>query len=134
MIVVYLMCWPAWNTLRSVARRALELYYVVMIKKILLGGLVHDMPADLESAITVNGDATAAWENISQLARNEWICWTITCKKAETRAHHIKRAVAELAEGKRRPCCWPGCPHRSVDAKSRKFFHPSLLNMPKAGV
>jgi hypothetical protein len=34
-------------------------------------------------------------------------------KKAETRAEHIARTCAQLKEGKRRPCCWMGCPHRT---------------------
>jgi len=46
------------------------------------------------------------------LARNEWICWVISVKGADTREEHIKRTVTELREGKRRPCCWMGCIHR----------------------
>jgi uncharacterized protein YdeI (YjbR/CyaY-like superfamily) len=93
----------------------------------LSAGLVHDLPDDIHSAISGNLVLEQAWEGLTLLARNEWICWTITCKKPETRSLHIQRLVAELGEGKRRPCCWPGCPHRSEDAKSRKFFDTSLL-------
>jgi len=53
--------------------------------------------------------ALAAWEDITPLARNEWICWTISVKKEETRRQHIERVSSELKEGMRRPCCWPGC-------------------------
>ena len=56
--------------------------------------------------------ALAAWRDITPLARNEWICWVTSPKKPETRARHIQRAKEDLAAGKRRPCCWPGCPHR----------------------
>ena len=56
--------------------------------------------------------ALAAWEDITPLARNEWICWTISVKKEETRRQHVERVCSELKEGMRRPCCWPGCPHR----------------------
>lgn len=73
-------------------------------------GPVHSMPADLRKALTPA--ALAAWKDITPLARNEWICWIISVKKPETRAHHIKRACIELVEGKRRPCCFAGCPHR----------------------
>jgi uncharacterized protein YdeI (YjbR/CyaY-like superfamily) len=76
------------------------------------GGVVHDLPADLRKAIAADAEARAAWEDITPLARNEWICWTISVKKDETRRQHVERVVSELKEGIRRPCCWPGCPHR----------------------
>lgn len=50
---------------------------------------------------------------MTPLARNEWICWTISVKKAETRKAHADRAVEDLKAGKRRPCCWIGCIHRT---------------------
>ena len=84
-----------------------------MIKNNLPGGLVHVLPKDLETAILKNPEAAAAWESISVKARNEWICWTITVKQEKTRLDHIQRAAKELAEGKRRPCCWVGCIHRT---------------------
>ena len=75
-------------------------------------GVAHQLPADLRKALTSNAKALVAWENITPLARNEWICWTVTVKQQKTRDEHVKRAVKELAEGKRRPCCWMGCIHR----------------------
>jgi uncharacterized protein YdeI (YjbR/CyaY-like superfamily) len=76
------------------------------------GGVVHDLPDDLGAALASDAAALKTWEDITPLARNEWICWTISVKKAETRAKHVARALEDLAAGKRRPCCWPGCPHR----------------------
>ena len=76
------------------------------------GGVVHDLPADLQTALAFDAQARAAWEDITPLARNEWICWTISVKKDETRRQHVERVCSELKEGMRRPCCWPGCPHR----------------------
>jgi uncharacterized protein YdeI (YjbR/CyaY-like superfamily) len=75
-------------------------------------GVVHEVPADLRAALTVTPKALAVWNDLTPLARNEWICWIISVKKPETRKDHIERACANLIEGKRRPCCWPGCPHR----------------------
>jgi hypothetical protein len=75
-------------------------------------GTVHEMPADLRQALSSVPAARAAWESLTPLARNEWICWNITVKQPETRIHHIERTIAELQEGKRRPCCWIGCIHR----------------------
>jgi hypothetical protein len=76
-------------------------------------GVVHTVPDDLGEALTSSPEALAAWEGLTPLARNEWICWIESVKKAETRRHHIERAVTELIEGKRRPCCWYGCIHRT---------------------
>ena len=76
------------------------------------GGLVHDLPADLKKALASDAKALETWEDITPLARNEWICWVISVKKLETRKQHIERVRTELKEGMRRPCCWPGCPHR----------------------
>ncbi|HLD70440.1 MAG TPA: YdeI/OmpD-associated family protein [Negativicutes bacterium] len=75
-------------------------------------GVVHAMPADLRSVLTSSPAALAAWESLTPLARNEWLCWVEGAKKPGTRAHRIERTRTELIEGKRRPCCWAGCPHR----------------------
>jgi uncharacterized protein YdeI (YjbR/CyaY-like superfamily) len=76
------------------------------------GGVVHDLPDDLEAALKLEPKALETWEDISPLARNEWICWIQSAKKAETRRKRIDWGCSSLKEGKRRPCCWPGCPHR----------------------
>jgi uncharacterized protein YdeI (YjbR/CyaY-like superfamily) len=73
---------------------------------------VHRLPPDLRQAISAAPAARAAWKDITPLARNEWICWVTSAKKPETRRHRAARAREDLAKGKRRPCCWPGCPHR----------------------
>jgi len=77
------------------------------------GGVVHKVPEDLRAALTADGKALAVWEDLTPLARNEWICWTTLVKKAETRQDHVRRVVSELKEGMRRPCCWIGCIHRT---------------------
>lgn len=80
-------------------------------------GIVHRIPMDLCKALISTPAAKAAWKDITSLARNEWICWVTSAKKPETRRQRIERTCAELVEGKRRPCCWPGCPHRRSKAK-----------------
>jgi uncharacterized protein YdeI (YjbR/CyaY-like superfamily) len=75
-------------------------------------GVAHTVPDDLREALSVAPKVLAAWNDLTPLARNEWICWIISFKKPGTRKQHIERACAALGEGKRRPCCWPGCPHR----------------------
>ena len=75
-------------------------------------GVVHKLPEDLRKALTSSPSALAVWEDITPLARNEWICWVISVKKPETRRQHVMRVRNELIKGKRRPCCWVGCMHR----------------------
>jgi uncharacterized protein YdeI (YjbR/CyaY-like superfamily) len=83
-----------------------------MTKKNIPGGVVHDLPADLRKALLSEPEALEVWQDITPLARNEWICWIETAKKAETRQKRIEWGCSSLKEGKRRPCCWPGCKHR----------------------
>ena len=84
----------------------------------LLSGTVHTLPADLKTALMAHRDGAAAWNTITPLARNEWICWVEGAKLIDTRARRIERTRTELAEGVRRPCCWPGCMHREKNGKS----------------
>jgi hypothetical protein len=81
-------------------------------------GTVHALPADLRKALVASPQALSAWEDITPLARNEWICWTISVSKPETRKDHVRRVCSQLIEGTRRPCCWIGCIHRTDKAIS----------------
>ncbi|HEY4794669.1 MAG TPA: YdeI/OmpD-associated family protein [Mycobacterium sp.] len=81
------------------------------------GGVVHKLPADLREALLANSTALTAWQNITPLARNEFICWVDDAKQEATRKRRIRRAQEELEEGLRRPCCWPGCKHRERSGK-----------------
>lgn len=75
-------------------------------------GVVHELPADMKKLLAADGALQALWEDITPLARNEWICWIESAKKAETRHKRMRIMQENLLDGKRRPCCWPGCPHR----------------------
>lgn len=75
-------------------------------------GVAHKIPTDLQKSLFSSKKLCDLWNNLTPLARNEWICWVISVKKLETRESHIKRLCADLIKGKRRPCCWAGCPHR----------------------
>ena len=86
---------------------------MVVAKDNISSGVVHELPSDLREALASDEMALAAWENITPLARNEWICWTVSVKQQKTRGEHVSRVVSELKEGIRRPCCWAGCIHRT---------------------
>ncbi len=75
-------------------------------------GVVHQLPTDLKDVLISNPEVLELWNNLTPLARNEWICWVTAVKKAETRKDHLRRLQEDLLKGKRRPCCWPGCSHR----------------------
>jgi uncharacterized protein YdeI (YjbR/CyaY-like superfamily) len=72
----------------------------------------HSLPADLKRAISSDPKVKVLWDDITPLARNEWICWVTSGKLAETRGIRIKKAISKMHGGMRRPCCWAGCPHR----------------------
>ena len=84
-----------------------------------LHGTVHKAPDDLQSALQADPKTFELWQKLTPLGRNEFICWVDDAKQAKTRAHRIKRTGEELLEGKRRPCCWAGCIHRTDKAPSR---------------
>lgn len=87
-------------------------------------GTVHKTPTDLSKILKSDKKALTAWESLTPLARNEWICWVTAVKRPDTRNQHIDRAIKELKEGKRRPCCWYGCIHRED-----KDISPSVRNV-----
>ncbi len=88
-----------------------------MATKEVSGGTVHTVPKDLRAALIDNATGIEAWQDITPLARNEFICWVEDAKQDKTREHRIQRTVEELNEGQRRPCCWPGCAHRERNGK-----------------
>ncbi len=75
---------------------------------------MHILPPDLKKAIQSNKKVKNLWEDITPLARNEWICWVTSGKKSETRNIRIAKALSKMQTGMRRPCCWAGCPHRNT--------------------
>ncbi len=76
-------------------------------------GTVHQAPDDLRQAIQAEPELLALWQGLTPLGRNEFTCWVEDAKQAKTRARRISRTGEELREGKRRPCCWAGCIHRT---------------------
>lgn len=91
---------------------------MITAKNNISDGVVHELPDDLRTALAADAKALTAWEDITPLARNEWICWTVTVKQQKTRDEHVARVVSELKDGMRRPCCWIGCIHRPDKAIS----------------
>jgi Bacteriocin-protection, YdeI or OmpD-Associated len=99
-------------------------YTLPMTKQAVTTDFMHRIPSDLNAVLKSNRDVLTLWEKLTPLARNEWICWVTIVKKKETRTEHLKRLCEDLQNGKRRPCCWPGCPHRRPSAL--KYFSKNL--------
>jgi hypothetical protein len=95
-----------------------------MSRTTISGGVVHKLPPDLRKTLSGDRVALEKWEDITPLARNEWICWVQSVKTPEIRTQHIERVASQLKEGARRPCCWMGCVHRKDKAlsPSQKFL------------
>ncbi|MBB3911205.1 YdeI/OmpD-associated family protein [Sphingomonas desiccabilis] len=82
-------------------------------------GTVHDVPEDLQAAVQASADLSSRWQELTPLGRNEFICWVIDAKQAATRQRRLQRMCEEVLAGKRRPCCWAGCTHRTDKAPGR---------------
>jgi hypothetical protein len=84
-----------------------------------LHSTVHQAPDDLRRSIEADPAVFALWQGLTPLGRNEFVCWVEDAKQAATRLRRIERTREELLEGKRRPCCWAGCIHRTDKVPSR---------------
>ncbi len=65
-----------------------------------------EVPADLRKALAATPAAHATWQDITPVARRDWIHWVTSGKKAETRVKRIDTACDKLASGQRRACCF----------------------------
>jgi hypothetical protein len=66
------------------------------------------VPMDLRKALAAAPQAQAGWEDITPMARRDWIFSITSAKQPETRRRRIEKACDMLASGKRRLCCFPG--------------------------
>lgn len=98
-----------------------------------LHGTVHQAAEDLQAALCADPQLLALWEKLSPIGRNEFICWVEEAKQPATRQRRITRTGEELREGKKRPCCWAGCIHRT-DKKPSRWQQAVLIDkQPKPG-
>ena len=86
---------------------------MILTNKKISEGVVHKLPPDLRKSIASSRKVLELWEDITPLARNEWICWVENAKMIETRKRRIEQTSSKLRNGSRRPCCWVGCMHRT---------------------
>jgi uncharacterized protein YdeI (YjbR/CyaY-like superfamily) len=81
----------------------------------------HRIPSSLKAVLEKHKDLKEIWATLTPLAQNEWMCFVTTGKQELTKQEHVRRLQEDLRNGKKRPCCWPGCPHRRPTAA--KWFH-----------
>lgn len=94
-------------------------------------GTIHQAASDVEAAIRADAAGFSLWQQLTPLGRNEFLCWIEDAKQAATRARRITRTLEELHEGKKRPCCWHGCIHRTDKAPS-KWQQAALIDKKPA--
>ena len=82
-------------------------------------GTIHQAAADLQTAVQADPGVLSLWQGLTPLGRNEFICWVEDARQPATRQRRIVRTTEELLEGKKRPCCWAGCIHRTDKAPGR---------------
>jgi Bacteriocin-protection, YdeI or OmpD-Associated/Domain of unknown function (DUF1905) len=68
--------------------------------------LEPELPNDLRKAMSANENVRSLWQQITPMARWEWLRWIRSTNNDETRRRRIEVAVSKLKSGKRRPCCW----------------------------
>ena len=74
---------------------------------------------DLFDALTAIPVAMTIWQDITPIARRDWVSWIDSAKQEVTRKIRIEKACSKLASGKRRPCCYALVPmkmYRALDA------------------
>ncbi len=79
------------------------------------------VPADIGEALDAHPAARATWDDITAIARRDWIYWIVSGKKAQTRIKRITVACDKLAKGDRRACCF-----------DRSGMYSNSLSVPKA--
>jgi hypothetical protein len=65
-----------------------------------------EVPEDLKKALASSAKARDLWEDITPLARWDWVRWVRAVKTPETRQKHLEVMLDKLNKGMRRPCCF----------------------------
>ncbi len=80
------------------------------------------VPADLQSALAAAPrNVLALWEEITPMARWEWVRWINETKNPDTRRRRVEVTISKMSHGKRRPCCFnlAGCTDPDVAKNGR---------------
>jgi hypothetical protein len=65
-----------------------------------------DVPADLKKALSDDKEITEMWQDITPMARWEWVRWVNSTNNPDTRKRRVEVTIGKMHSGKRRPCCF----------------------------
>lgn len=65
-----------------------------------------EVPADLKKALAGDGRISGMWQDITPMARWEWVRWVNSTNNADTRKRRVEVTMGKMRAGKRRPCCF----------------------------
>jgi len=65
-----------------------------------------EVPADLKKALSDDTGISEMWQDITPMARWEWVRWVNSTNNADTRKRRVEVTIGKMHAGKRRPCCF----------------------------
>ena len=65
-----------------------------------------ELPSEMEKVLSTSAKAKDLWEDITPLARWDWVRWVRAVKTEDTRKKHLDVMLDKLNKGMRRPCCF----------------------------
>lgn len=65
-----------------------------------------EVPNDVKKTLESSPKALELWNDITPMARWDWIRWVRAVKTEETRQKHLDVMLDKLNKGMRRPCCF----------------------------
>lgn len=84
---------------------------------------MEKVPTDLRNILATNPKAKTQWQDLTPIARRDFISWIASAKQSETRKRRVESIPSRLASGKRRPCCYALVPMN---------LYTTLKNSPQA--
>lgn len=84
-----------------------------------------EVPDDFSTALAGVADVDEIWQDITPMARWEWVRWINATKNPVTRDRRVEVGLSKMRSGKRRPCCFDlaSCTDPEV-SKSGKLVEP----------
>jgi hypothetical protein len=85
-----------------------------------------DVPQDFETALAAAPQKIQElWDDITPMARWEWVRWVNATKNPETRRRRVEVSMSKMDSGKRRPCCFnlAACTNPDV-SRNGKLIEP----------
>jgi uncharacterized protein YdeI (YjbR/CyaY-like superfamily) len=66
-----------------------------------------NLPQDFDAALaTAPQKIQDLWNDITPMARWEWVRWVDATKNPDTRRRRVEVSISKMDSGKRRPCCF----------------------------